>query len=91
MSFARSRQRDSRSSAETSEILESTPLLQREDTDERTRIARAYEILYSRPPAAAETDLGLAVLADAASGEPAARWASYAQVLLSAHEFRQIQ
>ena len=45
----------------------------------------------SRPPAAGETDLGLAFLADTASGEPGSRWPSYAQVLLSAHEFRQIQ
>ncbi len=65
--------------------------LQRECADDRARIIRAYELLYSRPPAAGETDLGLAFLADTASGEPAARWLSYAQVLLSAHEFRQIQ
>ena len=65
--------------------------LQRESPDDRTRIERAYELLYSRPPAAGETDLALAFLADTSSGEPASRWPSYAQVLLSAHEFRQIQ
>ena len=65
--------------------------LQRESSDDRARIARAYELLYTRPPAAAEADLGVAFLADTSSGEPASRWQSYAQVLLSAHEFRQIQ
>ena len=65
--------------------------LQRESSDDRARIGRAYQLLYSRPPAAGETDLGLAFLADAANGESGSRWPSYAQVLLSAHEFRQIQ
>jgi len=65
--------------------------LQREIPDDRARIERAYELLYSRPPTVDETALALAFLADAASGEPTSRWQSYAQVLLSAHEFRQIQ
>ena len=33
----------------------------------------------------------LAFLADGAGGTPEARWESYAQVLLCAHEFLQIQ
>jgi hypothetical protein len=65
--------------------------LQREIPDDRARIERAYELLYSRSPTVDETALALAFLADAASGEPIPRWQSYAQVLLSAHEFRQIQ
>ncbi len=65
--------------------------LQRESTEDRARIAHAYELLYSRSPAASETALGLAFLADTASGDAKSRWESYAQVLLSAHEFGQIQ
>jgi mono/diheme cytochrome c family protein len=65
--------------------------LHRESGDERARIGRAYELLYSRPPAASETDLGLAFLAGTTGANPEERWISYAQVLLSAHEFRQIQ
>ena len=65
--------------------------LAHESADDRARIERAYQLLYARPPEPGETDLALAFLADTASGEPGARWQSYAQVLLSAHEFRQIQ
>ncbi len=65
--------------------------LQRESGEDRARITRAYQLLYSRAPAADETTLGRAFLADAAGGTTEARWNSYAQVLLSAHEFLQIQ
>jgi hypothetical protein len=65
--------------------------LQRESGDARARIARAYQLLYSRPPAADESALGLAFLADTAAGTTGSRWESYAQALLSAQEFRQIQ
>ena len=65
--------------------------LARESTDDRARIERAYQLLYARPPESGETDVALAFLADEAAGEPSARWQSLAQVLLSAHEFRQIQ
>lgn len=65
--------------------------LEKEAADDRARIARAYQLLYSRPPVAGETDLGLAFLAAPAGGEDRSRWESYAQALLSAHEFRQIQ
>lgn len=50
--------------------------------DERRRIEHAYAILYHRPPAADELQLGLAYLGNHA----AARWPSYAQVLLAANE-----
>ncbi len=65
--------------------------LERESAEDRTRIARAYQLLYSRLPSAGETSLGLTFLADTAGGEARARWESYAQVLLSAHEFGQLQ
>jgi len=64
--------------------------LQRESGDDRARIARACQLLYSRPPTADETDLGLAFLA-AAAGTTVLGWESYARALLSAHEFGQIQ
>ena len=66
--------------------------LQREASDDRARIARAYVLLYSRPADPRELELGIAFLAGPANEtDPHARWKSYAQVLLSAHEFRQIQ
>ena len=65
--------------------------LQRESSDDRARIARAYQLLYSRTPAADETALGLAFLAETAPGTTRSRWDSYAQALLSAHEFIQNQ
>ena len=65
--------------------------LQRESVEDRTRIERAYQLLYSRSPAADETAIGLAFLSDTAGGTAGSRWESYAQVLLSAQEFRQIQ
>ena len=65
--------------------------LQRGTTEDRARIESAYPLPYSRPPAASETKLGLADLADTAAGEAGSRWTSNAQALLSAHEFRQIQ
>ncbi|MFM1770127.1 MAG: hypothetical protein RJA22_2656 [Verrucomicrobiota bacterium] len=65
--------------------------LQRESAADRERIVRAYRLLYARAPSPDETALGLAFLADAGGGTAGARWASYAQVLLSAHEFIQVQ
>ncbi len=65
--------------------------LQREAPGDPARIARAYALLYARPPTASESDLGLAYLAAPTGGAPEARWKSYAQALLSAHEFRQVQ
>jgi hypothetical protein len=65
--------------------------LQRESSDDQTRITRAYQLLYARPPATDETALGLAFLAETAPGTARSRWDSYAQALLSAHEFIQNQ
>ena len=66
--------------------------LQREANDDRARIGRAYMLLYSRPAEEPEINLGVGFLAGAANDpDPQARWRSYAQVLLSAHEFRQVQ
>jgi mono/diheme cytochrome c family protein len=66
--------------------------LQREASDDRARIGRAYMLLYSRPAEEHEINLGVGFLAGAANDpNPQTRWKSYAQVLLSAHEFRQIQ
>ncbi len=64
--------------------------LEREAPDDPARIALAYHYLYSRPPSPQEITLGLTFLTDAAAGSPTSRWPSYAQALLSAHEFRHI-
>ena len=65
--------------------------LQSEASEDRSRIVRAYQLLCSRPPTVEEIKLGLAFLVGTTGGTPQSRWDSYAQVLLSAHEFRQIQ
>jgi hypothetical protein len=54
------------------------------DETERRRIERAYQLLYARPPSAAEVRLGEAFLRD--SGDGRARWPVYAQALLAANE-----
>ena len=54
------------------------------------RIARAYRLIYSRPPSNRETQAGIAFLRAAAptDGPPSASaWEQYAQVLLSGNEF----
>jgi hypothetical protein len=61
----------------------------KEATDDKTRINQAYEKLYSRPPTESETKVGVAFLENA-TDKPNA-WRRYAQVLLSAHEFMQVQ
>jgi hypothetical protein len=63
--------------------------LHREVDDEtsegdRKQIERAYRLLYGRPPAEAEVELGLAYLAG--GSDRAARWRQYAHVLLAANE-----
>jgi hypothetical protein len=50
--------------------------------DERGRIARAYALLFGRPPAPEEVETGLRLLAG--GGEDA--WAAYGQVLLCTNE-----
>ena len=53
------------------------------DADETPaqRIARAYQLLYARPPTDAEVQAGLDFL-----GSDSSRWTQYAQVLLAANE-----
>ena len=51
------------------------------------RVRSAYERLYARVVEPAELSAGLAFLGEA----PDKQWPAYAQVLLSAHEFMQIQ
>lgn len=50
--------------------------------DPAKRIARVYELLFQRAPAAAEMEQGMAYVAD--GGES---WSRYAQVLLASNEF----
>ena len=63
--------------------------LAREAPDDESRIDRGYALLYARPPTPDEKRVGLAFLA--AKGEGPPQWQQYAQVLLCAHEFTQIQ
>lgn len=54
--------------------------------DNKTRIQEAYLRLYSRPADEREVEIGLAFL-----GDKQENWSKYAQVLLSSHEFLQMQ
>ncbi|MCZ6795935.1 MAG: PSD1 and planctomycete cytochrome C domain-containing protein [Planctomycetota bacterium] len=63
--------------------------LAREEPGDAQRIDRAYRLLYSRAATGAEKAAGLAFLASAGRGRPS--WQHYAQVLLSSHEFMEIQ
>ena len=67
--------------------------LERERDGDAARIDRAYELLYGRAPSGRERDLGIAFLSAVVQSEdqPMTPWQQYAQVLLSAHEFMQIQ
>jgi hypothetical protein len=49
----------------------------------RRRIERAYELLYCRPPRAAEVEMGLSYVADESGSD---RWPQYVHVLLAANE-----
>ncbi len=60
-----------------------------EEKEPEDRIRLLYQRLYSRQPAPEEVEAGLAFV-DPAS-DPKKVWALYAQVLLSSHEFMQIQ
>ena len=53
--------------------------------DNRLRVERAYELLYSRPATSAETRLALEFLGKAETPEMP-RWEQYAQMLLAANE-----
>ena len=63
--------------------------LQGEEKDDPSRITRAYNLLYGRPPTKEETEIGLGFLAEKEGKIP--RFQQYAQVLLSAHEFIQVR
>lgn len=51
----------------------------------RTRVGRAYELLYARPPSSTETRLALKFL-DGPEAKEMPRWEQYAQALLAANE-----
>lgn len=55
--------------------------------DEEARIARAYALLFGRPPTAGEARLGREFLKDAGPGA----WEQYAQVLLGGNELAGIE
>jgi hypothetical protein len=60
-----------------------------EEKEPGDRIRILYQRLYSRPPAPEETEIGLAFVES--GSDPNKVWTQYAQVLLSSHEFMQIQ
>ena len=69
-----------------------TARLEKEQSDDKSRIKRAYQLLYSRDPTTDETKIGLAYLSDDSTKDsklPA--WQRYAQVLLSANELMYIR
>jgi len=57
--------------------------------NDEERIKVAYERLYARPADSREVEVGLAFLGGEEDSQ--GKWPQYAQVLLSAHEFMQIQ
>ncbi len=59
--------------------------LRRESADDGSRIARAYALLYGRPPDEEEVRIGREFLARHA--DPAAAWDAYAHVLVCGNEF----
>jgi len=60
--------------------------LEREaDGDDRSRIERAYALLFARPPLAEEVEIALAYVGGPKSGRQE-RWSQYAQVLLASNE-----
>jgi hypothetical protein len=63
--------------------------LQKEATEPGARIARAYALLYGRPPTDAELAIGKELLdtMTKSEGSPERAWTAYAQVLLCANEF----
>ena len=63
--------------------------LQHEKRDDADRIARAYTLLYGRPPTADEAAIGRDLLEKLTQAEksPDRAWTAYAQVLLCSNEF----
>ncbi len=56
-------------------------------TEDERKIAWLYERLFARPATPREIEIGLRLLREAASGDKAAAWTQYCQVLLCANEF----
>ena len=63
--------------------------LSRERPDDASRIERAFQILYARPPQADETAMGINYLAQLAAKNigPEQAWQSLSRALLAANEF----
>jgi hypothetical protein len=59
-------------------------MIKREAGGDTARIQWLYELLYSRPTAAGELELGLRAVRE---GDRAVAWQRYCQVLLCANEF----
>ena len=59
----------------------------KEPGDDRAKIDWLYRRLYSRPPEAAEVEIGLEALKRTRAENAADAWAAYCQVLVSANEF----
>ena len=57
----------------------------------RSRIDRAYALLFQRSPSEEERQAGLEFLHQDGSENSAQRWPQYAQVLLGTHEFMQVE
>ena len=70
----------------TRQAAELAKRLEREAATDSARIARAYELLFTRPATPDETRLGLEFLAGDAK-----RWPQYAQVLLGTAEFSSVK
>jgi len=65
-----------------------TARMQREaPAEDEKKIHWLYQELYARPATPREIDIGLRMVSEAASGEKAAKWQRYCQVLLCANEF----
>ncbi len=58
-----------------------------ETTDNASRIEQAYQLLFARPPSAAELQLAVEFFERNASRSAADSWADFVQVLLASNEF----
>jgi len=61
--------------------------LQRESSNDKDRIERAYWLLFSRPPSGRELQLGLEFVKGSVRHKRTALWRQYAHVLLASNEF----